>query len=58
MAKHPVWRGYDPTADKALARVYRQAERKRRLEFLQELETKGSRRGGKANARLDQEGRG
>ena len=28
MAKHPVWRSYDPTADKAVARVYRQQKKK------------------------------
>ncbi|MBO6293302.1 MAG: hypothetical protein J6N51_13765 [Selenomonas sp.] len=32
MAKHPVWRGYDPTANKAIARVDRQRRKKKEEE--------------------------
>ena len=71
MAKRMGYRGSDPTALKAIARVYRQEEWKRRQEewkrrqeewkrrqeVLQELEERDSRRGGNAHARVDQEGR-
>lgn len=57
MAKRMGYRGSDPTALKAIARVYRQEEWKRRQEVLQELEERASRRGGNAHARVDKEGR-
>ena len=57
MAKRMGYRGSDPTALKAIGRVYRQEEWKRRQEVLQELEERESRRGGNAHARVDQEGR-
>lgn len=57
MAKRMGYRGSDPTALKAIARVSRQEEWKRRQEVLQELEERDSRRGGNAHARVDQEGR-
>lgn len=57
MAKRMGYRGSDPTALKAIARVYRQEEWKRRQEVLQELEERDSRRGGNVHARVDQEGR-
>lgn len=57
MAKRMSYRGSDPTAMKAIARVYRQEEWKKRQEVLQKLEERDSRRGGKAHARMDKEGR-
>ena len=44
MAKRMGYRGSDPTALKAIGRVYRQEEWKRRQEVLKELE-RGSRHG-------------
>ena len=43
--KRPVWRGYDPTATKAISRIYRQEEWKKRQEVLQQV------RGSKSNGR-------
>lgn len=48
--KRPVWRGYDPTATKAISRIYRQEEWKKRQEVLHQV------RGGKSNERIRRDG--